>query len=238
MAMNEAPVVEPVRFPPPEITLREHLDVVIARVVTMFQESQRAQGILFDQHIASVEAVHSLDSLRQDQNAALALTSQEKLTSAAFAAAKSAAEKAEQAQHEYNIRSNEFRGQLDDQAKTLIARTEVMVLIGGLSERINAADTDRQRKYEVIVAASAADRAAMLAEVATTRAAMAVDRAAATAAVAALRESKSNLDGRLMVLGLIGAAMIAVIVSIVSAGILSVIRGKPEPVPVVFTNPK
>jgi len=44
--------------------------------------------------------------------------------------------KAENAQRDYNERSNEFRGQLDDQAKLLAPRSEVQLLISALRSEI------------------------------------------------------------------------------------------------------
>ena len=48
----------------------------------------------------------------------------EKSIKSAFESSEKAIEKAEMAQKEYNARSNEFRGQLDDQAKMLMPRNE------------------------------------------------------------------------------------------------------------------
>ena len=53
-----------------------------------------------------------------------ALTAAKEKTTDAFIASEKAIVKAEDAQREYNARSNEFRGQLDDQAKTLMPRFE------------------------------------------------------------------------------------------------------------------
>lgn len=65
------------------------------------------------------------DRFKAQETAVLAaLAAQEKLVSAAFLASEKAIVKAEEAQRDYNIRSNEFRGQLDDQAKTLLPRAE------------------------------------------------------------------------------------------------------------------
>lgn len=50
--------------------------------------------------------------------------------------------KAEKAQSEYNVRSNEFRGQLDDQAKLLISRTEASALVNNLNEKISRNEED------------------------------------------------------------------------------------------------
>ena len=55
-----------------------------------------------------------------------AVAAVEKQTAIAFTANKEAINKAEEAQQAYNTRSNEFRGQLDDQAKRLMARDEAL----------------------------------------------------------------------------------------------------------------
>jgi nitrogen fixation/metabolism regulation signal transduction histidine kinase len=82
-----------------------------------------------------------------------ALVAQDKLTAAAFAAAKEAVTKAEIAQGEYNIRSNEFRGQLADQAKDLMPRKETEALlivirdtIERLREEVRTADAGAARE--------------------------------------------------------------------------------------------
>lgn len=76
-----------------------------------------------------------------------ALAAQEKATAANFAANEKAITKAEDAQRDYNIRSNEFRGQLDDQAKTLMPRSEATVMFNGLEGKIsdfrNTSEGDR-----------------------------------------------------------------------------------------------
>ena len=45
--------------------------------------------------------------------------------------------KAEEAQKSYNERSNEFRGQLDDQAKTLMPRSEATLLVAQVDQRVD-----------------------------------------------------------------------------------------------------
>lgn len=60
----------------------------------------------------------------QERAVQAALAAAEKLVSTAFAASEKAVLKQEQAQADYNIRSNEFRGQLADQAKMLMPRAE------------------------------------------------------------------------------------------------------------------
>lgn len=67
-------------------------------------------------------------------------------TSTSFAASEKAITKAEEAQREYNIRSNEFRGQLDDQAKLLMPRTEVQTLIKAVEDKLE----DLKKRLEII----------------------------------------------------------------------------------------
>lgn len=69
---------------------------------------------------------------------AAALAAQEKSVNSAFAASEKAIVKAEQAQKEYNERSNEFRGQLDDQAKTLMPRPETLSMFRGVEDKISS----------------------------------------------------------------------------------------------------
>jgi hypothetical protein len=71
-----------------------------------------------------------------------ALTAQEKLTSASFASSEKAVIKAEDAQREYNARSNEFRGQLDDQAKMLLPRSEAETRFNSMSLTIDEIKKD------------------------------------------------------------------------------------------------
>lgn len=65
-----------------------------------------------------------------------ALGAQEKLTSASFIASEKAITKAEEAQSQYNIRSNEFRAQLGDQARMLMPRPEAEALNKVLEDKI------------------------------------------------------------------------------------------------------
>lgn len=65
-----------------------------------------------------------------------ALAAQEKAVAAAFLASEKAIIKAEEAQKDYNTRSNEFRGQLDDQAKLLMSRTEALSNLVAINEKI------------------------------------------------------------------------------------------------------
>jgi chromosome segregation ATPase len=53
-----------------------------------------------------------------------------------------AIEKAEAAQREYNARSNEFRGQLDDQAKRLISRVDAESMVASHADKLARVDSD------------------------------------------------------------------------------------------------
>jgi hypothetical protein len=76
-----------------------------------------------------------------------ALVAQEKSVSTAFLASEKAVLKAEQAQKEYNERSNEFRGQLDDQAKTLMPRPETLNMFKALEEKVNGVQNVAESKF-------------------------------------------------------------------------------------------
>lgn len=68
---------------------------------------------------------------------AAALGAAEKLTNTAFAASEKAITKAEAAQSSYNASTNEFRGQLRDQAATLMPRFEADQRFSGLEQRFS-----------------------------------------------------------------------------------------------------
>jgi hypothetical protein len=95
-------------------------------------------------HDALVQVVDERDRLYDvrfraaEAAASAALAAQEKATNAAFAASEKAIVKAEDAQREYNVRSNEFRGQLDDQAKTLMPRPETLTMFKAVDEKLLA----------------------------------------------------------------------------------------------------
>ena len=71
-----------------------------------------------------------------------ALTATKEQTASSFAANKESVSKYEQAQHEYNLRTNEFRGQLEDQAKRLIPRAEVESIVKNLEEKTVRLEAD------------------------------------------------------------------------------------------------
>jgi hypothetical protein len=67
-----------------------------------------------------------------------ALAGAEKAVNAAFMASEKAIVKAEAAQNDYNVRSNEFRGQLADQASTLMPRPETTTMFKSMEDKIHS----------------------------------------------------------------------------------------------------
>lgn len=59
-----------------------------------------------------------------------------------------AIDKAESAQKDYNARSNEFRGQLDDQAKTLMPRIEALGKFEDVNQRLATRIKDADKAFD------------------------------------------------------------------------------------------
>lgn len=159
------------------------------------------------------------DRTRVEQAIYAALAAMDKQTAFAFAASEKAITKAEDAQESYNIRSNEFRGQLADQATMLMPRSESAAIIKGLEDKVYAIKSEMESKLEGL------------------RTAVDKDSEGTTKEIQTLRESKSNMDGRMIILGIGGAAIVAIIVSLLSAGILSVVRSSGLPTTPTYPNP-
>jgi hypothetical protein len=71
-----------------------------------------------------------------------ALTAAKEQTGASFASSEKAIVKAENAQSEYNARSNEFRATLADQAERLASKTELVTVNKNLEDKISRHDDD------------------------------------------------------------------------------------------------
>ena len=82
--------------------------------------------------------------MAQQAAVAAALEAQKEATSATFLSSEKAIVKAEDAQRDYNTRSNEFRGQLDDQAKHLMPRAEALSKF----EAIEIRHADMKKSYD------------------------------------------------------------------------------------------
>jgi hypothetical protein len=85
----------------------------------------------------------------QEKAVNAALAAQEKQTASSFLASEKAIVKAEDAQREYNVRSNEFRGQLDDQAKTLMPRPETMTMFKSFEDKLSTIKIELDRATEM-----------------------------------------------------------------------------------------
>lgn len=93
---------------------------------------------LYDARFRAAETAVSAALAAQEKAVGAALAAQEKQTSSSFIASEKAIVKAEDAQRDYNQRSNEFRGQLDDQAKMLMPRNEANTMFGAMEEKLRA----------------------------------------------------------------------------------------------------
>ena len=83
--------------------------------------------------------------LAQESAVQSALTAAEKAVNAALIAADRAVAKAEQAQERRNEATNEFRGQLADQAATLMPRREVETVLAALDARVKIIEGATER---------------------------------------------------------------------------------------------
>ena len=80
------------------------------------------------------------DSQKVAVDAALAAAKEQ--TGASFASSEKAIVKAENAQNEYNARSNEFRATLADQAERLASKNELNTINSNLEDKISRHDED------------------------------------------------------------------------------------------------
>ncbi len=98
----------------------------------------------FERWLLGMEELHTeRDRNYQDkfrllnESSEKALMAVEKQTSIAFGANKEAISKAEDAQKSYNERSNEFRGQLEDQAARLMGKDEALSKFSTYDEKLD-----------------------------------------------------------------------------------------------------
>jgi hypothetical protein len=140
----------------PEIPMREFLERIVEERDKQYDMRFRAAEIAV--------------------NAALA--AQQKSTADAFSASEKAIIKAEDAQKEYNLRSNEFRGQLDDQAKLLMQRQEALGLFKASDDKLEAMRLFFDSKMESLSSTLKSDAINLDAE------------------IKGLRESRSEISGK------------------------------------------
>jgi hypothetical protein len=85
------------------------------------------RGLALQRHVDDLDRLYMEKFKASETAVGAAITASDKQTAASFASSEKAITKAEEAQREYNVRSNEFRGQLDDQAKRLMPREEAQI---------------------------------------------------------------------------------------------------------------
>lgn len=128
---------------------------------------------LYDMRFKAAETAVNTALAAQEKAVNAALAAQEKQTASSFMASEKAIVKAEDAQREYNIRSNEFRGQLDDQAKTLMPRPETTSMFKSADEKLASTKGELERM------------------IASLRASIDKNADTSTKEIASLRESRS-----------------------------------------------
>lgn len=119
------------------VSLKDYLETKLESLFKAIKDLIDERDRLYDTRFKASEVA---------VNAALA--AQEKAVNAAFLASEKAIVKAEDAQREYNIRSNEFRGQLDDQAKTLMPRPETVGLFKAVEDKFVFVQQNFESKLE------------------------------------------------------------------------------------------
>jgi len=125
----------PVPLSSADVSLKEYLERLID------ERDRRLVGVIDERN-----AHYDTRFKAAETAVAAALAAQEKATASNFAANEKAIVKAEDAQREYNIRSNEFRGQLDDQAKTLMPRNEADTRFTAMAEKIDTLQVSMDEK--------------------------------------------------------------------------------------------
>lgn len=107
--------------------LRELLLAKLVAVREVIDERDRRYTSLFEE---------AKDAMRS------ALAAQKELTDSSFKSSEKAIIKAEDAQREYNLRSNEFRGQLEDQANRLMPKEEANTRLSVVDDKIEDVKKD------------------------------------------------------------------------------------------------
>jgi hypothetical protein len=98
--------------------------------------------------IAALEKQMNLQFISSMIAVDAALAAQKELVQTSFTASEQAIAKAEKAQTEYNIRSNEFRGQLDDQAKTLMPRAESFSMFKSFEDKMYIQNSSTEKSLD------------------------------------------------------------------------------------------
>jgi len=84
-----------------------------------------------------------------DDKHTAAVTAVKELSTSTSAASEKAILKAEEAQKELNIKNNEFRGQLKDQADVLMPRSEALSMIKNIEEKMANFKHETDSKFDI-----------------------------------------------------------------------------------------
>jgi hypothetical protein len=128
------------------VELKDYFERVLTERNTFYMGMMNERDVLYKEMFKSEVAArnnlyaHAVELITKNADA----------VTTAFAASEKAITKAENAQSEYNVRSNEFRGQLDDQAKLLIPRQEVVALLRAYDDKIAVLVGNIDRRFDDI----------------------------------------------------------------------------------------
>jgi len=147
---------------------REHVSLVLTDLRDFMQRVLDERDRQYDARFRAAEIAVTA-----------ALAAQKDSVVNAFLASEKAIIKAEEAQREYNVRSNEFRGQLDDQAKMLMPRLEASALIHSMEDKLYASTLANDRERTLLI-----DR-------------LAVERTQLMERIGILERGSANLQGRM-----------------------------------------
>lgn len=199
---------------PPPVSATPMLPVSTSNAAV---DAERAAGNLLVLIRETAVRIEERDRLYDAHFRALedALAAHERLTAATFAASEKAISKAESAQQAHDAKANEFRGQLDDQAKHLMPRTETTTLLKAMEEKVVGVRAELKAMVETLSASNVRSFDALIAD------------------VKSLRESRSQGSGReegsKATYAAIAAAIAALAAIVSMALILMRLGGSPAP---------
>ena len=119
---------------------REHISGILSDVRDFMQRLVDERDKQYDARFRAAEIAVTA-----------AFAAQKESVTNAFIASEKAIVKSEEAQRAYNERSNEFRGQLDDQAKMLMPRSEVTAMMHSLEDKLYAATQAGERERAILI---------------------------------------------------------------------------------------
>jgi hypothetical protein len=116
----------------------DHVNALLGAMEKRYQDRFEAQERAVELALTSSREALQAAFAAQREAIVAAFAAQKEAINAALASADRAVQKAENATEKRFESVNEFRGTLDQQQRTLIPRSEVMVLIDGVNEKIGS----------------------------------------------------------------------------------------------------